>query len=67
MKVQLAAAGVVTAFVLAGGGQSPAQSNEQLPFVAHTASKADETAIRAVLASYNKALNGGRTEAVLPL
>lgn len=62
MKVWLATVGVL-GLLLAGSGFAAAQS----PGPSDRASSADEAAIRGVLASYNTALNGGKTEAVLPL
>jgi uncharacterized protein (TIGR02246 family) len=60
--------GTMSAVVLLGGlmaGPVLAQSSVGVPTTQHAAT--DEEAIRAVLASYNAALNGGQTAAVLPL
>ena len=62
----LACACFVSALLSAAGiGPTLAQTSPSLNTAATVS--ADETAIRSVLASYNKALNGGDTAAVLPL
>ena len=64
LKPLLVAASILA--VSAHSGLAPAQTTEtSLPSNAATAG--DEAAIRRVLASYNDALNGGKTAAVLPL
>ncbi len=48
-------------------GVGPAAAETSPIMITATTVSTDETAIRSVLASYNKALNGGETAAVLPL
>jgi uncharacterized protein (TIGR02246 family) len=66
MNVRLAAACALIVLALAPSGSSVAQPRGEATTVGPSAAN-DEAAIRAVLASYNAALNGGQTAAVLPL
>lgn len=66
MTVHLIGACALVGFALMASG--PGRAAEQgAPAATGRPSTAEETDIRAVLASYNAALNGGQTDAVLPL
>lgn len=66
MKVRFALGCALAALAVMPSQSSMAQTHSITP-AAPTSEASDEAAIRAVLTSYNAALNGGHTAAVLPL